>query len=660
MAFEFPADKLDFTASNGITYTYRDDAWQVKSFGVDNSDEIAEILAELQQEVDALPVTIADDPPADPERGDLWFCSKSDDLSLYIYLTEWTVASPPISTDEIESIATNAEARAEEANQKASFVQFQLDQQAEIFRWDQERQDGLILTLEEELEQLVPSLERGVWNYEPNSDWTPGGNYILVEKFLDESDQEQLCTDQLQACSDACDPSDVPCVTACSREFDRCRSAIQGGKWLLTNDWTKAESIGVAFDDVRGTTHTFDNVVPGMIIDVFNVNDEGFMFGEITEFNKGIDGVTIKFKLLRSFGQANGPATLKFFELEDGINGDDLTNFVRKTGDTMEGTLKIEGEKNNLHIAQIPIMGNVKAVPLVVAKDKDVGGSLLRIQQGEKQADGTWYTRDVLKVNSAGQLQCENNRIIDVADPEKATDAINLRSFEDRGGELFVHKDGDTIEGDLEIQGRVDIKAPQNANNPDNSFYIRAPMWNAADKKYEYGALLKDYRPSNKQTNGQGSSVFYYGDIKEPQHIVNKDYIDSKKSHDKAPWTHGPGSMFFKHFIENGPAPVKNKDKWTHGVAHYYNSIWSFHSYSLNDWTSIIYDNKTYSPPTTQPYIIWIWLESTGIWAKAEMGMWKTTKWNDNYCIEMHIDKRTSFRAIKADEIICTSFAGFW
>ena len=61
MAFVFPADKVDFTASNGITYTYRDDAWQVKSFGVDNSDEIAEILAELQQDE----LLIADDPPDD-------------------------------------------------------------------------------------------------------------------------------------------------------------------------------------------------------------------------------------------------------------------------------------------------------------------------------------------------------------------------------------------------------------------------------------------------------------------------------------------------------------------------------------------------------------------------------------------------------------------
>ena len=54
--------------------------------------------------------------------------------------------------------------------------------------------------------------------------------------------------------------------------------------------------------------------------------------------------------------------------------------------------------------------------------------------------------------------------------------------------------------------------------------------------------------------------VEYKGNVQEPLHIVNKDYVDSKKIQGS---THGPGSMFFKHFIENGPAPVKNKDKWS-------------------------------------------------------------------------------------------------
>ena len=34
----------------------------------------------------------------------------------------------------------------------------------------------------------------------------------------------------------------------------------------------------------------------------------------------------------------------------------------------------------------------------------------------------------------------------------------------------------------------------------------------------------------------------------------------------------------------------------------------------------MLYDNKTYSPPTPQSYIVWNYLASTGIWAKVEIG----------------------------------------
>ena len=276
MAFVFPADKVDFTASNGITYTYRDDAWQVKSFGVDNSDEIAEILAELQLEIDALPVTIADTPPTEPEDGDLWFDS-GDTLQLFIqYGGEWVVASPPVSTEGIEAIASDAQATANTAVQKAQYVQFQLDQQSEIVRWDQERQDGLIATLEEEIEQIKPSIERGVWNYNGEDNWTAAGNFILIQEFLEEDAQEQLCNEAFGKCIEGKSPG-TPEYSACNREFDTCKSVIDGGKWVLTNQWDKAESIGFAFEDALGTDHTFDLVEAGMTMDVFNVNNDGYM-----------------------------------------------------------------------------------------------------------------------------------------------------------------------------------------------------------------------------------------------------------------------------------------------------------------------------------------------------------------------------------------------
>ena len=68
---------------------------------------------DLEEAVEALPVTIDDTEPAG-EDGDLWFKSTEESLQLFVrYGGEWVVASPPVSTEDIESIATNAEATAQ-------------------------------------------------------------------------------------------------------------------------------------------------------------------------------------------------------------------------------------------------------------------------------------------------------------------------------------------------------------------------------------------------------------------------------------------------------------------------------------------------------------------------------------------------------------------
>ena len=68
MAFAFPELKDDFTAPNGITYSWLDDRWVVRSFKTPGGNE----------------VLVSDDPPLDAEVGDLWYCTKPDDLTLYI------------------------------------------------------------------------------------------------------------------------------------------------------------------------------------------------------------------------------------------------------------------------------------------------------------------------------------------------------------------------------------------------------------------------------------------------------------------------------------------------------------------------------------------------------------------------------------------------
>ena len=49
-------------------------------------------------------VTLDDDPPDEPKEGDLWFDTKADELTLYLYTgTEWVPASPPVSLDGIQA-----------------------------------------------------------------------------------------------------------------------------------------------------------------------------------------------------------------------------------------------------------------------------------------------------------------------------------------------------------------------------------------------------------------------------------------------------------------------------------------------------------------------------------------------------------------------------
>jgi hypothetical protein len=88
MAFIFPEDKADFTASNGIVYHWDGTKWVVKAF----------------RSTEDFVVDIGDDPPDNPKEGDLWYDTKADELTLYLYTgAEWVPAAPPVSLDGINA-----------------------------------------------------------------------------------------------------------------------------------------------------------------------------------------------------------------------------------------------------------------------------------------------------------------------------------------------------------------------------------------------------------------------------------------------------------------------------------------------------------------------------------------------------------------------------
>ena len=119
--FHFSFIKSDFTAPNGVTYTWDavDNLWRVKAFLSQN----------------AL-VTVGDTPPSDPKEGDLWYNRKADDLSLYVYVDGNWVSATPLAEAELERrIALNESAIIELNN-------------------SQSLQDGKIRDLELSIEEL--------------------------------------------------------------------------------------------------------------------------------------------------------------------------------------------------------------------------------------------------------------------------------------------------------------------------------------------------------------------------------------------------------------------------------------------------------------------------------------------------------------------------
>ena len=238
--------------------------------------------------------------------------------------------------------------------------------------------DGKLATLEEELEQLAPSLERGSWTFTLNHPPGPG-EYTMLSAFLDEDDQEALCNQTYADCLAAAG-NDALAQQACNREWDACKNAIDGSRVVTTDDWTQCEELIFNDVDMNGTTHAWGGIDSDHYIDVFNMNDENYMVGDIATHGGG----TFSFDLVSSKGVASGPATIKIFKTEGTV---DFDQYVRKAGDTMKGRLTINPD------AATP--------PLYIYNHEDVTANTYSIRQfgvpytdeeGVTQRDTVFYT----------------------------------------------------------------------------------------------------------------------------------------------------------------------------------------------------------------------------------------------------------------------------
>ena len=192
---------------------------------------------------------------------------------------------------------------------------------------------GQLATISEELQQLAPSFERGSWTWTDNENPGPG-QYTTIR----EADDANLaaCTTTWQDCLvDAGD--DLVAKTQCQRDYDSCLDQYKAGP---NPDFSKTQQIKFNATDSQGTEHTFDTAEVGQLIDIFNDSDADFLSGEITAKS----GTTFTITRVSSKGSASGLGRIKIFTIDDNV---EITNYVRKTGDTMTGSLNITPSKND-------------------------------------------------------------------------------------------------------------------------------------------------------------------------------------------------------------------------------------------------------------------------------------------------------------------------
>ena len=161
MSFTFPDPLVttEFTAANGITYLWDDDSegpgkWVVKSFLHEG------VLVDLSP----IPPTRPDRPEG-PNDGDLWFDTSPEELTLYVYSEDsgaWIPAAPPTTLEgrvaENEALQIQIVQRLQANDVLTNFHSSEIVS----IKGDLTTIQNEIIELEEEIDAIAPSVERGI------------------------------------------------------------------------------------------------------------------------------------------------------------------------------------------------------------------------------------------------------------------------------------------------------------------------------------------------------------------------------------------------------------------------------------------------------------------------------------------------------------------
>ena len=186
--------------------------------------------------------------------------------------------------------------------------------------------------LEGEIETIIPSLERGRWEFSTES--SSAGLYNIIRIVTAE-----YCEEQYAQCLIDAD-SDPGLLSDCNRQKSECDGTV--GDLSIIDEWDGTK-VFLARADLDGVVHLWENLEQGEELEISNEDGSGFAIYEVTGSTvTGSGRVEIPVALQRSFGVPSGPAKVKVYRITDASAAD----FVRKAGDTMTGKLTIKPELN--------------------------------------------------------------------------------------------------------------------------------------------------------------------------------------------------------------------------------------------------------------------------------------------------------------------------
>lgn len=323
-----------------------------------------------------------------------------------------------------------------------------------------------IIELEEEIEALAPSLERGSWNYNPLGS-AGAGQYSLYN---------------------------------------------QTGN--ISSEFNEVATIFINTVDASGTVHGFNDVPIGSYLEVFESDSADFGLYQITDVDDQTSGqqpfwtFTVDFvKSNSTSSEASGLARFKIFELAD---ASDPTAFVLKAGDDMTGPLNLEDENDG---AEYTLGGNQAYLKFTTKNSLGSERTAAIFQTGFSNnlkttnsffSGGSFYTSDAYFGGTVGANGFASHPSYVRLNPTNGEIRYNQQNLLvwDEKGVTFPNPNTSGDANGFSIEGKM-VDDYNDILNPTDGrlFYV-------------------------SHYSNEGDGIFYNGRITYETHIATKKYVD--------------------------------------------------------------------------------------------------------------------------------------